>query len=175
MHLLKRFSNGTTTFDAPTRTGQREIQALSGRQFTLDAAANDSGDNALCTEFHSPSNSFLSKTHDSGHMWINAPFMKLLDFLKPYNACKALAGDDLSACILVPGYLLLVLKPHLLNMHLLKRFSKGTTMFDAPTRTGQRRPMPGVHWPIYIYTDCLQHQLPQPDIGCMLYEYPFKR
>ena len=41
----------------------QEIQALCGREFNLDAAANDNGDNALCANFCSPSNSFMSKEH----------------------------------------------------------------------------------------------------------------
>ena len=56
-----------------------EIQALSGCKFTLDAASNDDGSNALCTEFCSPSNSFLDGVR-IGHMWINAPFTKLMPF-----------------------------------------------------------------------------------------------
>ena len=94
--------------------------------------------------------------HTNGHLWINAPFMKLHEFITHYNDCKAISSSNLTTCILVPGYLLPVLKPLLANMHLLKRFSKGTTMFDAPTANGQRRPMPGVHWPIYVYTDSMQ-------------------
>ena len=50
-----------------------EIQALCGREFTLNAAANDNGDNSVCAKFCSPSNSFMSKEH-TGHIWINAPF-----------------------------------------------------------------------------------------------------
>ena len=38
-----------------------EIEALTGRTFTLDAAASDSGDNVHCTGFHSPSDSFMSQ------------------------------------------------------------------------------------------------------------------
>ena len=30
------------------------------------------------------------------------------------------------------------------------------SMFDAPVANGHRRPMPGVPWPVYIYTDSVQ-------------------
>ena len=58
------------------------------------------------------------------------------EFVNHYKACKAAAAGNLSACILVPGYLLPVLKALLAVMHLLKRFSKGTIMFDAPAANG---------------------------------------
>ena len=92
--------------------------------------------------------------HTFGHIWLNAPFMKLLDFdnsCKCAFACRQLVYLHFGTWLFAAGAETLSS-----NMHLLKRYSKGTTMFDAPTKIGQRRPMFGVHWPIYIYTDCLQ-------------------
>ena len=129
-----------------------EIQALSDRSFTLDAAASDSGDNTHCANFCSPSNSFLSQQH-TGHIWINAPFTQLTAFLQHYLHCKQLAPDTTSACILVPGYLLPVLKPLLSGMRLLKRFTKGAAIFEQFARSGNAATSPGVQWPVYIYTD----------------------
>ncbi|DBA91448.1 TPA: hypothetical protein ACH3X1_003086 [Trebouxia sp. C0004] len=51
----------------------QKLQHLSGKTFTLDAAANDPGDNAHYAAWCSPSNSFMGKLH-TGHVWINAPF-----------------------------------------------------------------------------------------------------
>ena len=48
-----------------------DIHSLSGKSFTLDTAANSSGDNAHCPAFCGLSNSFLSKLH-TGHNWIHA-------------------------------------------------------------------------------------------------------
>ena len=45
-----------------------EIQAFCGREFTLDAAANDNRNNDLCANFCSPSNSFMSKEHTWSHL-----------------------------------------------------------------------------------------------------------
>ena len=117
-----------------------EIQALSGRTFTLDAAALDDGSNAKCTEFCNPSNSFLDKVH-TGNIWINAPFSKLLSFVQHYQHCKQLAPTDTFGCILIPGYLLKPLKSMLTGMRLLKRYSKGTQLFTFADKNGGHRAM----------------------------------
>ena len=80
-------------------TAFTEDQALSGCKFALDAAANDDGSNAHCTECCSPSNSLLDGVH-TGHMWINAPFTKLMPFLQHSLHCKQLNPHNTSACIL---------------------------------------------------------------------------
>lgn len=49
---------------------------LSGREFTLDAAANDANGYAMSAEYCSPSKSFVSKQH-SGYVWLHASFAKL--------------------------------------------------------------------------------------------------
>lgn len=135
-----------------------EIQALSGRMFTLDAAASDSGDNAHCTNFCSPSNSFLSSEH-VGHIWVNAPFTCLTAFLQHYLHCKQLSPDGTSACILIPGYLLPTCKPLLSGMRLLKKFCKGAAIFEQSSRRGHVATSPGIDWPVYVYTDV-------PDEAC---------
>lgn len=65
-----------------------ELQSLSGKPFTLDAAANDSGDNAHCSSFCSPSRSFMNELH-SGHIWVNAPFTLLLEICAALLAMQA--------------------------------------------------------------------------------------
>ena len=130
----------------------QEIQALCGRDFTLDAAASDSGDNAHCTDFCSPSNSFMSETH-TGHIWINAPFTQLTTFVQHYLHCKQLSPDSTSACILVPGYLLPVLESMLSGMTCLKRYTKGAALFEHSTRSGHLAAAPSLSWPVYIFSD----------------------
>ena len=71
-----------------------DIEALSGRTSTLDAAASDSGDNAHCT---SPSKLFMSQQHVS-HIWINAPFTQLTAFVQHDMHCKQLSPENTSAC-----------------------------------------------------------------------------
>ena len=125
-----------------------EIQALSCHTFTLDAAASDSGDDTHCAEFCSPSKSLLAQPR-TGHIWINVPFTQLTALLLH---SKQLSPDNTSACILVPGYLP-VLKPLLSGMRLLKHFTKGAAIFDQCARSGHSSTSPGVHWPVYVYTD----------------------
>ena len=91
----------------------QEIQALCGHEFTLDAAATDSGDNAHCTNSCSPSNSFMSKTH-TGHIRINAPFTQLTNLCN--NTCTA-NNCRLTALLLV--YLCLAISCLFSNLCLL--------------------------------------------------------
>ena len=92
-------------------TAIAEIEALAGRAFTLDAAANDAKDNAICTKFCSSVNSFLDAEH-TGHTWINPPLAQLLSFMQHYLHCKQLNPSSTSACVLFPGYLLQEVKTH---------------------------------------------------------------
>ena len=96
------------------------LQKLSGKPFTLDAAACGFGNNAHCAAFCSPSRSFLGKLH-TGHLWINASFTLLLEFAQHYMQCKQ-AAPSTSACSVVPGVLLSVMRPFLKGMHILKTF-----------------------------------------------------
>ena len=95
---------------------------------------------------------FMSKVH-TGHIWINAPFTQLTAFVQHYLHCKQLSPDSTSACILVPGYLLPVLKSMLSGMTCLKRFTKGAALFEQSTRSGQLAASPSLSWPVYIFTD----------------------
>ena len=113
----------------------QEIQALCSRAVTLDAAANDNGDNAFCGNFCSLSNSFMSKQH-TGNIWINAPVTPLTTFVRHYLHCKQLSPDSTSACIPVPGYLMPVLKTMLSGMTCLKRFTKAAPLFEQSSRSG---------------------------------------
>jgi len=103
-----------------------ELQSLSGKSFTLDAAGNDCGDNAHCSSFCSPSRSFLNELH-SGHIWVNAPFTLLPEFAQHYLHCKQAApsstkqhqaAPSTTACIVVPGFLLPVMRPFLKGMNI---------------------------------------------------------
>lgn len=68
--------------------------------------------------------------------------------------CK-LAAPSTSACIVVPGFLLSVMRPFLKGMHILNTYRKGSVLFDAPTLSGQRRALTGVHWPVHVFTDAV--------------------
>ena len=74
-------------------------------------------------------------TMHTGHIWINAPFTQLPAFLQHYLHCKQMFPDATSACILIPGYLLPALKSLLSGMRLLKRFTKGSALFEQVSIT----------------------------------------
>ena len=89
----------------------------------------------------------------TGHIWINAPPTQLTACVQHHLHSKQLSPDNTSACSLVPGYLLPVLKPLRSGMRLLKLLTKGAAIFDQCARSGHSSTSPGVHWPIYVYTD----------------------
>ena len=76
-----------------------------------------------------------------------------MPFLQHFLHCKQLKADNISACIVISGYLLKPLLAMLGSMRLLKRYSKGTQLFTTPTKSGNRAAMPGAHWPVYVCTD----------------------
>ena len=94
----------------------------------------------------------MSRIH-TGHIWIHAPFTQLSTFLQHYLHCKQLSPDNTSACILVPGYLMPVLKSLLSGMTCLKPFSKGAALSEQSTRFGSMATSPSLNWPVYIFTD----------------------
>ena len=47
-------------------------------------------------------------------------------------------------------------------MSIIKKYSKNTVIFDAPTKSGNRRTMTGVHWPVYVFSDAVAMHYPLP-------------
>ena len=68
--------------------------------------------------------------------------------------CKQ-AAPSTTACIVVPGFLLPVMRPFLKGMHILKTYRKGSVLFDSPTLSGQCHALTGVHWPVHVFTDAV--------------------
>lgn len=131
----------------------RELQDLSGRQFTLDACCNDNGSNALVSKYCSQANSFLETDVQGEHIWLNPPFNQLREFISHYLQCKAKAPHTTSACILVPKWR----GPHtrlLKRMQLIREFPVGTQLFSAPSSDGTaRQQLPGIPWPVQVFYD----------------------
>ncbi len=100
----------------------------------------------------------------SGHIWVNAPFTLLLEFVQHYLQCKQAAPSP-TACVVVPGFLLPVMRPFLKGMHILKTYRKGSTLFDAPTASGKRCAMAGTHWPVHVFTDAVMPTHKPPVAG----------
>jgi hypothetical protein len=102
-------------------------------------------------------------------MWIHAPFTQLTAFLQHYLHCKQLSLDITSACMLVPGYLLPMLKSLVSGMRLFKRYSKGVALFEHTSRTGSSAPSAGLAWPVYVLTDALSDAAPVLEKGDALH------
>ena len=146
----------TTTEDRAINLAEFEhIQDLSGHVFTLDACSNPSGDNALCKQFCSSDNSFLDHMVVGHHVWLNAPFSRLYEFIDHYITQKQTSPSTTSACIVVPRWKGLgSVHPALASMRLIKCFPQGYHLFNAPEPVGsKRRRLPGIPWPVDIFYD----------------------
>ena len=137
------------------------IQKLTAR-FDLDACSDDRGQNALVpTQYCSPNNSFLQHNCASQHVWLNPPFSRATEFIQHYLECKASSPHNTSACILVPNWRRASFRPLLKGMQVLKQYSQGTRLFEAPspTEAGSRVLLPGIPWGVTVYYDAPQPQL----------------
>ena len=127
----------------------KSIESQSGGTFTIDACASDNGDNALCNKFYSPSNSFLDVNDLSNqHVWLNAPFHKIGEFISHYLNVKSKSPDTTSACILVPQWPGAQWGTLLQGMKKLISFPTGYPLFKLT-----KRHTPGIKWPVDIYID----------------------
>ena len=130
------------------------IVQMLGRQFTLDGACNDTGDNAFCSKFCSPAVSFLDTDVSREHLWLNAPFSQLLNFLRHYRRCKDRSPYDTSGCFVVPVWANSEWDTLLKGMRVIKEYPKGTRLFSAVERSsGVRKAMPPCPWGVRVYYD----------------------
>lgn len=144
------------------------IQLLTAR-FDLDACSDDRGYNALVpTQYCSPNNSFLKHNCASQHVWLNPPFSRATEFIQHYLESKASSPHNTSACILVPNWRSASFRPLLKGMQVLKQYSQGTRLFEAPgpTESGSRMLLPGIPWGVTVYYDAPQSQHP-PTLSAM--------
>jgi hypothetical protein len=126
------------------------------KPFSLDGACNETGDNA-----HVPHNyccpgtrPFQKERLQGHHIWCNAPFDKLKEFLQHYRDCKNESPHDTSACFVVPVWNTATFMPLLAKMQVLKEYPAGTQLFMAKTKdTGKRELMPPTPWPVRVYYD----------------------
>ena len=131
------------------------IQDLCGHKFTLDACSDPQGNNALCEQFCSPEHSFLDHSVVDHHVWLNAPFSRLFEFIDHYVTQKQTSPSNTSACIVVPRWKGVgSAHPALASMRLIKCFPQGYHLFNAPESVGSKRKrLPGIPWPVDIYYD----------------------
>ena len=137
-----------------------EIQNLSGKQFTVHATCESkdccSDNSTCCSSLHS----FLEADLAGKHVWINAPYDQLTEYVHKYKARKLYNPFSTSACIMIPkwhGFGRLCR-----GMRLLKEYRKGTVMFSKIDKQGNRQPMKGVPWDVQIFYDAPR----PPDVCC---------
>ena len=132
----------------------RELQAMLGWRFTLDAAANDDGSNALVTDFCSKSRSFFKKDLAGHTLWMNPPFEDISTWLDRYTSQKHAHPESIRACIVVPSsYKRSQAGKHFWHgWKCLKFFEQGSELFFEPTGMG-RLPMAGTPWGVHVMYD----------------------
>ncbi len=128
------------------------IRHLTGKQFTYDAYCDDHGVNSHCAAYSSPANSFLSCDIADHHVWINAPFAKIEQFIKHYLKCKSAAPHTTSACIVVPNWQG-KWRRLLGKMQLLRTHDKGAILFSAPVGNSSRKQLGPTPWCIEVWYD----------------------
>lgn len=73
------------------------------------------------------------------HIWMNAPFRQLPEFLQHYLRNKATQPATTSACIVTPGWSKdSPWRPLLRGMQLLHVYPVGTPLFSMPSTDGRR-------------------------------------
>lgn len=151
-------------FDRRTRSEDRMIlptefarlQRMSGRTFTLDACCNESGCNRLVDNYCSPARDFLRHDCSGQHVWLNAPFAQLEQFIAHYKQCKQRDPRSTSACILVPvwhGERSQGWRRLLAGMRLLHEYPAGSVLFTGPCAAGTRRYLPPTPWAVQVWHD----------------------
>ena len=132
----------------------QKLQDLLGINFTLDACATADGSNALCSNYCSADDSFLTRDLSNEIVWLNPPFAQLSTYLDHFLEQKQ-AHPDLSGAILVPAWRTVQQHPLFAQYsRLVKTYPKGYYLFDSPNRaTGAsaRRRLPGTPWPVQIW------------------------
>ena len=70
--------------------------------------------------------------------------------------------DTLTACNLVPGFLLPEVGSLSHHMTVIKKYPKGSYLFNSPVKLGPSQPLPGIYWPVDIFTDAITPALSLP-------------
>ena len=109
-----------------------------GRKFDFDACCADDGHNKLCTDFASPSRSFMQADVSGRFVWIHPPHNSPTTFLQRYLECKTQAPHTTAACIVLPktAWYRAPWTPLLRGMRLMRQFPPGArifTNFDGAT------------------------------------------
>ena len=112
----------------------QEIQNKIGKQFTLDACANPTGNNALCQKYCSIHNSFLEYNCKGHTVWMNPPFIRITIKLMilHYLYCKQEDPYKTSACILIPDWTIPSVSAYLQDMKIIRTFPANKPVMTVP-------------------------------------------
>jgi hypothetical protein len=119
------------------RTEFRHLEELTGKPFTWDAAADDTGTNAQCQQFSSPSRPFEKQDIAGQHVWMHPPLQRAEEFMSHFYACWQKSPKTTSGCIMLPNHMAHVITDYAANARLLERYRHGSRLFEAPTKQGQ--------------------------------------
>ena len=121
---------------------------------TLDAAADELGNNALCSRYCSPANSFLQYNCSDEVVWGNFPYARLEEFLRHYADVKRVAPRT-SGLFVVPKWRRRPWWKLVERMQLVKEYPRGAQLFTSPAKPGVReRTVCGpIEWPVMVYYD----------------------
>jgi hypothetical protein len=127
----------------------------------VDACCSPDGANSLCNTYCTPGErDFFAADLTGQHVWINAPFNMLRQFVARYKQQKRLSPHNTSACILVPcrGR---DAKMHtmLSNMKVLMELPANTALFTSVGPGSARTPLPPCKFRVRVYYDppCAAH------------------
>jgi len=118
----------------------RHIQELTGKQFTWDAAVNNEGTNALCTEYSTPATPFQEADVAGQHVWINPPPDQAESFLQRFFKCWQKAPTTTSGCIMLPQHLTHIITDRAEHVRRLEHYRHGSKLFESPDVNGRFKP-----------------------------------
>ena len=120
--------------------------------FTLDVAANPSGDNAQCNRFCSKESSFFEQNLSGETVWANFPYEQAGDFLDHYFTAKA-GNPSIAAAIVLPEWTTAPWWQRVSHLRRIGQYPRGTDLFTAAGPRGERTALGPTRWPVIVFWD----------------------
>ena len=138
---------------ALTPSAFAELELAVGRRFSFDAHTVHAGFDSVCN-LGQPSCRPLSSVDLGGHTVLFVPLSmrEMQTQLAHYRSCKQLHPET-SACLLLPTYLARRASRLLAGMSLLRRFTKGTVLFNGQDLAGSVVVLPALPYSVDVWYD----------------------
>ena len=126
------------------------VQTNLSVSFSMDAACNPHGTNALCPRYATPS-TFTTQCVSGEALWCCAPAHEVREYQQHYERSKRKDPHHTCAVFVVPKF------PHLtgyfsqLRYKLVEEFPTGTTLFVSANGGKARLPMPPTPFPVQLW------------------------